>query len=67
MTTTSTSTRLHIRKLTARIGAEVAGAGPALELDADAVTALRVALNERKAHRAVRGRTARCRPRAPAA
>jgi alpha-ketoglutarate-dependent sulfate ester dioxygenase len=49
MTTTSTSTRLDIRKLTARIGAEVTGAGTALELDADTVTALRAALNEHKA------------------
>jgi alpha-ketoglutarate-dependent sulfate ester dioxygenase len=49
MTTTSTSTRLDFRKLTARIGAEVTGAGPALELDAHAVTALRAALNEHKA------------------
>ncbi len=49
MTTTSTSTRLEIRKLSARIGAEVTGVGPALELDADVVTALRTALNEHKA------------------
>jgi alpha-ketoglutarate-dependent sulfate ester dioxygenase len=49
MTTTSTSTRLDIRKLTARIGAEVTGAGTALELDVDTVTALRAALNEHKA------------------
>ena len=49
MTTTSTSTRLDIRKLTARIGAEVTGAGPTLELDADTVTALHAALNEHKA------------------
>ena len=49
MTTTFTSTRLEIRKLSARIGAEVTGAGPALELDADVVTALRAALNEHKA------------------
>ena len=50
MTTTSTSTRLDIRKLTARIGAEVTSA-PArhFELDADTVTALRAALNEHKA------------------
>ncbi len=49
MTTTSTSTRLDIRKLTARIGAEVGRGSPALELDADTVTALRAALNEHKA------------------
>ncbi len=49
MTTTFTSTRLEIRKLSARIGAEVTGAGSALELDADVVTALRAALNEHKA------------------
>jgi taurine dioxygenase len=49
MPTTRSATRLDIRKLTARIGAEVTGAGPELELDAEAVTALRAALNEHKA------------------
>ena len=33
MTATPTSTRLGIRKLTARIGAEVTGVSPSLELD----------------------------------
>ena len=47
--TTSTSTRLDVRKLTARIGAEVTGVGPALELDPETVTAIRAALNEHKA------------------
>jgi alpha-ketoglutarate-dependent sulfate ester dioxygenase len=49
MTTTSTGTRLAIRKLTARIGAVVTGLGPELELDPDAVAAVRAALNEHKA------------------
>ena len=49
MTTTSAGTRLGIRKLTARIGAEVTGLGPGLELDPDAVAAVRAALNEHKA------------------
>jgi alpha-ketoglutarate-dependent taurine dioxygenase len=44
-----TKTRLDIRKLTARIGAEVTGAGPDLDLDADAVKAVREALSEHKA------------------
>jgi alpha-ketoglutarate-dependent taurine dioxygenase len=44
-----TKTRLEVRKLTARIGAEVTGAGPDLDLDADAVRAVREALNEHKA------------------
>ena len=44
-----TTTRLEFRKLTARIGAEVSGAGPNLELDADGVAAVRAALNEHKA------------------
>jgi alpha-ketoglutarate-dependent taurine dioxygenase len=45
----TTSPRFGIRKLTARIGAEVTGAGPDLELDADAIRELRAALNEHKA------------------
>jgi len=49
MTTISTSTRLGLRKLTARIGAEVTGVSPSLELDPDTVTAIRAALNEHKA------------------
>jgi alpha-ketoglutarate-dependent taurine dioxygenase len=48
-TTTATSTRLGVRKITARIGAEVTGVDPALELDPETVTAIRVALNEHKA------------------
>ena len=47
--TTSTSTRLDVRKLTARIGAEVTGVDPARELDPETVTAVRAALNEHKA------------------
>ncbi len=47
--TTSTSTRLGIRKITARIGAEVTGVDPARELDPETVTAIRAALNEHKA------------------
>src|ERR1700677_2216234 len=49
MTTTSASTRLGISKLTARIGAEVTGVSPSLELDTETVTAIRAALNEHKA------------------
>ncbi len=49
MTATSVSTRLGIRKITARIGAEVTGAGPKLELDPETVTAVRAALSEHKA------------------
>ena len=45
---TSTN-RFEIRKLTARIGAEVTGAGPDLDLDPDAVAEIRAALNEHKA------------------
>jgi alpha-ketoglutarate-dependent taurine dioxygenase len=44
-----TATKLGIRKLTARIGAEVTGLDPGLELDAGTVTAVRQALNEHKA------------------
>ena len=49
MTTTSAGTRLGIRKLTARIGAEVTGLSPGLGLDPDEVAAVRAALNEHKA------------------
>jgi alpha-ketoglutarate-dependent sulfate ester dioxygenase len=49
MTTTSIGTKLGIRKLTARIGAEITGLGPELELDPDAVAAVRAALSEHKA------------------
>ena len=45
---TSTN-RFEIRKLTARIGAEVIGAGPQLDLDDDAIIEIRAALNEHKA------------------
>jgi alpha-ketoglutarate-dependent sulfate ester dioxygenase len=45
----TTSPRFGIRKLTARIGAEVTGAGPDLELDDGAIRELRAALNEHKA------------------
>jgi alpha-ketoglutarate-dependent sulfate ester dioxygenase len=49
MTTTSIGTTLGIRKLTARIGAEVTGLGPDLSLDPETITAVRAALNEHKA------------------
>jgi taurine dioxygenase len=49
MTTTSTAARLGIRKLSARIGAEVTGLRPGLELDPEAAAAVRAALNEHKA------------------
>jgi taurine dioxygenase len=49
MSTTATGTRLGIRKLGARIGAEVTGLDPDLRLDAATVTAIRQALNEHKA------------------
>ncbi|HEY3609799.1 MAG TPA: TauD/TfdA family dioxygenase [Pseudonocardiaceae bacterium] len=46
---TATTTRLEVRKVTARIGAEVGGVDPAGDLDADTVAAIRAALNEHKA------------------
>ena len=49
MTTTSIGTKLGVRQITARIGAEVTGVRPSLELDPDTVTAIRAALNEHKA------------------
>jgi len=49
MTITPVSTRLGIRKLTARIGAEVTGLAPDLDLDPETITAVRAALNEHKA------------------
>src|ERR1035438_6324620 len=49
MTTTSIGTKLGLRKITARIGAEVTGVSPSLELDPDTVTAIRAALSEHKA------------------
>jgi alpha-ketoglutarate-dependent sulfate ester dioxygenase len=47
--TTSVSTKLNIRKLSARIGAEVTGLGPSLDLDPETITEVRAALNEHKA------------------
>ncbi len=47
--TTSITTTFSIRKLTARIGAEITGLDPSLELDPGTVTAIREALNEHKA------------------
>ena len=49
MTTTATSTRLGVRKITARIGAEITGLSPDLNLDPETVAAIRAALNEHKA------------------
>jgi alpha-ketoglutarate-dependent taurine dioxygenase len=49
MSIMATETRLGIRRLTARIGAEVTGLDPSLELDAGTVTEIRRALNEHKA------------------
>jgi alpha-ketoglutarate-dependent taurine dioxygenase len=49
MSTTATETRLGIRKLSARIGAEVTGLDPDLRLDTATVAAIREALNEHKA------------------
>lgn len=49
MPTTSVATKLGIRKLSARIGAEITGLGPSLELDAATVDAVREALNVHKA------------------
>jgi alpha-ketoglutarate-dependent taurine dioxygenase len=49
MTTTSIGTKLGLRKITARIGAEVTGVSPSLELDPETVTEIRTALNEHKA------------------
>jgi taurine dioxygenase len=48
-TTTATSTRLDVRKLTAHIGAEITGLRPDLDLDAETIAAVREALNEHKA------------------
>ena len=49
MTATSVDTKLGIRKITARIGAEITGLSPDLTLDPDTVAAVRQALNEHKA------------------
>jgi alpha-ketoglutarate-dependent taurine dioxygenase len=49
MPASQVSSKLSFRKVTARIGAEVTGAGPDLELGTEEVAALRAALNEHKA------------------
>src|SRR6202011_6114768 len=49
MTMTSPSTKLGVRKITARIGAEVTGFSPDLTFDPDTVAAVRATLNEHKA------------------
>jgi alkyl sulfatase len=49
MTATTIGTKLDLRKITARIGAEVTGLRPDLDLDPDTVAAVRAALNEHKA------------------
>jgi len=49
MTTTQVGTKLGIRKITARIGAEITGLPPDLILDPETITAVRAALNEHKA------------------
>ena len=49
MTMTVASTRLDVRKITARIGAEVTGLSPDLDLDPETIAAVRAALNEHKA------------------
>ena len=49
ITATDTTTAVTVRKVTARIGAEVSGVDPGRELDPATVTALRSALNEHKA------------------
>jgi alpha-ketoglutarate-dependent taurine dioxygenase len=49
MTTPPPGTKLAIRKITARIGAEITGLSPDLSLDPETITAVRAALNEHKA------------------
>jgi alpha-ketoglutarate-dependent sulfate ester dioxygenase len=49
MTVTSTGTRIGVKKITARIGAEITGVRPDLELDPGTITEIRAALNEHKA------------------
>ena len=49
MTTASVSTKLTVRKLSARIGAVVSGLAPDLALDPETAAAVRAALNEHKA------------------
>ena len=46
---TATSTRLGVRKITARVGAEITGLSPDLNLDPETVATIRAALNEHKA------------------
>jgi hypothetical protein len=46
MTTTQVGTKLGIRKITARIGAEITGLPPDLILDPETIAAVRAALNE---------------------
>ena len=46
MTTTPLGTKLAIRKITARIGAEIAGLSPDLTLGQETVAAVRAAVNE---------------------
>lgn len=49
MTTTQVGTKLGVRKITARIGAEITGLPPDLILDPETIAAVRAALNEHKA------------------
>jgi len=49
MTTVTPGTKLGIRKITARIGAEITGLSPDLILDPETIAAVRAALNEHKA------------------
>jgi taurine dioxygenase len=48
MTVTDIGTKLHVEKVTARIGARVTGVDISRELDPDTVAAIRAALNEHK-------------------
>ena len=49
MTTPPPGAKLAIRKITARIGAEITGLSPDLTLDPETIAAVRAALNEHKA------------------
>jgi alpha-ketoglutarate-dependent taurine dioxygenase len=49
MTTTQVGTKLGIRKITARIGAEITGLAPDLILEPETIAEVRAALNEHKA------------------
>jgi alpha-ketoglutarate-dependent taurine dioxygenase len=49
MTTTQVGTKLGIRKITARIGAEITGLPPDLILEPETIAEVRAALNEHKA------------------